>query len=168
MVIYFRLIILLSVLALSACSSDGGVRIPGLYRIDVQQGNVIDQVMIDRLRPGMDKHQVQFILGTPAIADPFHANQWVYFYSMSESGDTRQQRQVRIHFKDEKLAWIDGDVVSTGRIPEDALRQTKTVDVPLREKEGFFKRFLNALPFVGDDEPVQEDIPPAEEPAEQP
>lgn len=168
MLTHFRLTILLSVLALSACSSDGGVRIPGLYRIDIQQGNVIDQVMIDRLRPGMDRHQVQFILGTPAIADPFHANQWIYFYSMSESGDTRQQRQLRVHFTDDKLAWIDGDVVSTGRIPEDALRQTKTVDVPLREREGLFKRFINSLPFVGDDEPQEQVTSPAEEPAEQP
>lgn len=153
MVIQLRLTILISMVALSACSSDGEVRIPGLYRIDIQQGNVIDQLMIDRLKPGMDRNQVQFILGTPAVADPFHADQWEYFYSMSESGDTREQRHLRIHFRDDKLAWIDGDVVSTGRIPTDTLRQTRTVDVPLREEEGWFKRLLNTLPFIGDDIP---------------
>jgi outer membrane protein assembly factor BamE len=151
--IILRLITLLFVLSLAACSSDGGVRIPGLYRIDIQQGNVIDQVMIDRLRPGMDKSQVHFILGTPAIVDPFHTDQWEYLYTMSDSGKTRVQRHLRIHFKDEKLAWIDGDVVATGRPPADALRQSRTVEVPLRDNNGggFFRNLFNAIPFIGDD-----------------
>lgn len=151
-----RLLVLISLLLLTACSSDGEIRIPGLYRIDIQQGNVIDQTMIDKLRPGMDKNQVHFILGTPAVVDPFHTDQWEYIYTMAESGDNREQRHVRIHFKDEKIAYIDGDVISTGRIPGDALRQSRTVEVPLKDEstDGFLSRLYRSLPFTGDDKPA--------------
>lgn len=163
MLIKIRLLVLTVFVALSACSSNGDMKIPGLYRIDIQQGNVIDQVMIDRLKPGMDRNQVQFILGTPAVVDPFHADQWEYFFSKSEGGDTPSQRLIRVHFVEDKLAWIDGDVASTGRVPVDALRQTRTVDVPLREPEGWFERIINSLPLIGDDRPRPPPVRPKEE-----
>ena len=58
---------------LAACSRsfDGGYNVPLLYKIDIQQGNVIEQDMINKLKPGMDKNQVKFIMGTPVIVDPF-------------------------------------------------------------------------------------------------
>lgn len=148
-----RISLLLYAFMLTACSSNGGVKIPGLYRINIQQGNVIDQVMIDKLRPGMNKNQVHFILGTPAVVDPFHTDQWEYIYTMSKNGDTREQRHLRVHFKDEMLAWVDGDVTTTGRTPVDALRQSRTVEVPLRDDNGggFFRNLFNAIPFIGDD-----------------
>ena len=138
-----NLAVILSVLLLGACSS-----IPGLYRIDIQQGNVIDQVMIDKLKPGMDKNQVHFILGTPAVVDPFHSDQWEYLFTSSEGGGNREQRHLRIHFKDEKLAYIDGDITTTNRAPDDTPRQSRTVEVPLDydSGSGFFRRILNKQP----------------------
>jgi outer membrane protein assembly factor BamE len=59
-------------LLLSACSYNGSVNLPGVYRIDIQQGNVLEQPMLDKLKAGMDKNLVEFILGTPALIDPFH------------------------------------------------------------------------------------------------
>ena len=43
-----------------------------IYKLDVQQGNVIDNKMLMRLKPGMTKKQVRFVLGTPLIQDSFH------------------------------------------------------------------------------------------------
>ena len=151
-----RIPIVMLILSLSACSYNGSVNLPGLYRIDIQQGNVMEQYMLDRLRPGMDKNQVEFILGTPAFIDPFHSNQWEYFFSMSEDGDNPAQRHLRIHFVDEKLAYIDGDVVVTNRDLTDPIRQSRTVDVPLysQRNRGIFSRMINAfLPFIGNDQP---------------
>lgn len=155
---------------ISACSYSGSVNLPGLYRIDIQQGNIIDQDMLDRLRPGMDKFQVEFILGTPAIADPFHADQWDYIFSMAEESENRQQRHIRVHFVDDKLAYIDGDVVVSNRVITDALRQSRSVEVPpgSRPDGNIFQRMFNALPFVGEDEPrrarpVETDEEPDEE-----
>lgn len=155
----FTLTVLLSLFLLSACS-----HIPGLYRIDIQQGNVVDQEMLDKLKPGMDKNQVHFILGTPAIIDPFHTEQWDYIFTSAEGGKNREQRHLRIHFKDEKLAYIDGDIITTNRIPDDTPRQSRTVEVPLdyAKGDGFFKRIFNAIPGVGNDEKSTEVAKPAE------
>lgn len=54
------------------------------YRIEVQQGNFVDQDMLDQIRPGMNKDQVQFVLGTPLLVDPFNAQRWDYIYAITE------------------------------------------------------------------------------------
>lgn len=140
-----------------ACSSEGGVKLPGIYRVNIQQGNVIEQQMLDRLEPGMDKYQVQFILGTPAIVDPFHTNQWEYVFTMSEKGDARQQRHIRVYFEDGRLAYVDGDVDVSTRDGTGVGRQARTVEVPLQDEPGFFRKLLNAIPFVGDTNPAGRD-----------
>ena len=53
-----------------------------LYEQDIEQGNVLTPEMIEQVRPGMTRKQVQFILGTPLVADAFHANRWDYYYSL--------------------------------------------------------------------------------------
>ncbi len=153
---YMRTLILLFIIitTANACSYTEDIKLPGLYRVDVQQGNIIDQEMIDRLKPGMEKEQVNFIMGTPAIIDPFHTDQWEYVYSQSENGGTRQQRHIRIYFEDDKLTHIEGDVVTSLRRPAEPIKQSRTVEVPIDDGKdtGFFKRMINAIPFVGDDD----------------
>ena len=61
------LLVSLVITCLSAC---GFVGFPGVYRIDVEQGNILTQETVDQLKPGMSRRQVRFILGTPLIADP--------------------------------------------------------------------------------------------------
>lgn len=143
----------LGLAVLSGCSSEGDRKLPGVYRVDVQQGNIIQQEMLDKLRPGMDRNQVRFIMGTPAIADPFHADRWDYIFTLSRGGRTREQRQVTLHFKDDRLTHVSGDIVPGERKSADELgARAATVDVPLdRNNPGVFSRLFNALPFVGDD-----------------
>lgn len=103
---YPRLLIVLSLfIALSACGS----LTPSFYRLDVRQGNVLEQEQIDRLQPGMTKRQVQNLLGSPAITDPFRQNRWDYIYIFYPSGDSQrgQRRHITLHFEGELLARID-------------------------------------------------------------
>ena len=139
--------------ALAACSSEGGYKLPGVYRIDVQQGNVITQDMMDKLKPGMDKNQVRFVMGTPAIEDPFHTDRWDYLYSISEGGKRRDQLHVALYFKDDKLTHVDGNVVAAANKTRDELKpRPAPVEVELKDHNpGFFSRLFNALPFVGED-----------------
>ena len=139
----------------AGCTGDGTRKLPGVYRIDVQQGNVIEQEMLDKLKPGMVKDQVHFIMGTPTIVDPFRQDRWEYIYTFSKGGKRRQQRHITIYFEDDKLAYLDGSVVQGIRKPpEEYRRERKSVDVPDRtKKEGFFSKIVNVIPFVGDDEP---------------
>ena len=66
--------------------------------------------MLNKLEPGMDKKRVKFIMGTPVIVDPFHNERWEYIYSFQEGGKVREQRHITLHFEDNKLAYISGDI----------------------------------------------------------
>ena len=156
-----------TLITLAACSAEGTRKLPGVYRMDIQQGNVIEQEMLDNLKPGMAKGQVHFIMGTPTIVDPFHNDRWEYIYTYSKGGNRRQQRHITIYFEEDKLAYLDGGVVTGIRKPpEEYRKQRKTVDVPLRrEKKGFFSKLINVLPFVGDDVPKAQKTTPEEEAA---
>ena len=95
---------LVSLLALAGCS------FPGVYKIDIQQGNVVTQDMIDQLKPGMTRRQVRFIMGNPLITDTFHANRWDYLYSIQPGGRQRYQERVSLVFgSDDQLIGLAGD-----------------------------------------------------------
>uniref|UniRef100_UPI00333FCECC outer membrane protein assembly factor BamE n=1 Tax=Pseudomonas sp. TaxID=306 RepID=UPI00333FCECC len=91
-------------LALAGCS------FPGVYKIDIQQGNVVTQDMIDQLKPGMTRRQVRFIMGNPLITDTFHASRWDYLYSIQPGGRQRYQERVSLMFgSDDQLIGLAGD-----------------------------------------------------------
>jgi outer membrane protein assembly factor BamE len=100
---------LMAVLGLSACSS---ILDAMAHKIDVQQGNIITQDMVNELRPGMDPGQVRSILGTPLLADPFHPERWDYVYSMKRPGHKPEERHITVLFQNDRLARIEGDVRS--------------------------------------------------------
>ena len=72
--------------ALVGCGSNFGF--PGVYRINVEQGNVVNEEMVEKLRPGLNKRQVRYIMGTPLIEDSFHDDRWDYRYLL-RNGTTR-------------------------------------------------------------------------------
>lgn len=92
--------VLLMLGTLNACSA---LKFPGVYRITIQQGNVITQDMIDQLKPGMTKRQVRFVLGTPLIDDPFAANRWDYYYSYTNPRAKTVNHSVTVYFDDDAL-----------------------------------------------------------------
>ena len=51
-----------------------------VYRLDVQQGNLLDQTDIEAIQPGMTRSQVRYLLGTPVAVDPFRTDRWDYMY----------------------------------------------------------------------------------------
>ncbi|CAG0983515.1 MAG: outer membrane protein assembly factor BamE [Rhodocyclales bacterium] len=108
-------------LPLTACSN---VQVPDVataitpYRIDIRQGNYITQEMVAQLKPGMTRDQVRFILGTPLVADIFHAERWDYIYRFKPGRGEVQQRRFTVFFADHKLVRVAGDVV--GAEPGDA------------------------------------------------
>ena len=166
-----RFLLLSVAFFLVACTHEGTFKLPGVYRIDIQQGSIIDSEMLSRLKPGMDKNQVHFIMGTPPLVDPFHTNRWEYIYTFSIGGRQREQRHITLHFKDDKLAYIDGDVVPGLERPEEITNKpAQVVDVPLRKykRRGFFSKLVDKLPFTGDgdEEPEIQEKAQNQEPAE--
>ncbi|MHB8354790.1 MAG: outer membrane protein assembly factor BamE, partial [Burkholderiales bacterium] len=81
------------------------------YTLDIQQGVVIDGEMIGRLKTGMTRTQVGYVLGTPLLADPFHANRWDYVFYTRKQGKLSQPRDLTVFFKDDKLERFEADYV---------------------------------------------------------
>ncbi len=102
--------LMLTSLPLAGLLALAGCTIPGVYKIDIQQGNVVTQDMIDQLRPGMTRRQVRFVMGSPLITDTFHPNRWDYLYAIKPGGGTRLQEQVTLLFnRDDQLVGLSGD-----------------------------------------------------------
>jgi len=133
------------------------------YKIDIQQGNVITQEMLSKLKAGMTPAQVKFVLGSPLVVDPFRANRWDYVSTFQSQGKAVERRRVTIIFADEKLASIEGDVFVAGsdkaaqatqkQAAENAAVDAKKTDPANKEaaneapQPGFFSRILNKLGF---------------------
>ncbi len=105
--------ILLAFVLLAGCAMPTIPVLPALtpYKMDIQQGNVVTQEMIAKLQPGMTRSQVRFALGTPLVADLFHADRWDYIFLYQKAGVVIEQRRIVVIFKDDKLVRIEGDVV---------------------------------------------------------
>lgn len=88
--------------SLSACSS-------WVYRIDIPQGNFLEQKDIDKLRVAMTKEQVRYVLGSPVADNPFDNDTWHYFYALKGGRGTNFEKQLIVEFKDDKLQDIKGD-----------------------------------------------------------
>lgn len=97
---------LMILLVLGGCSS---FRFPGVYRLDVQQGNLVTQDKLDQLQPGMTRAQVRYILGTPLLVDTFHQDRWEYLYSMQKGGQERSQERLTVYFDNDRLAGFSGN-----------------------------------------------------------
>ncbi len=83
------------------------------YKIDIQQGIVVTQEMADQLKPGMTRDQVKFVLGTPILADPFHANRWDYPFRFQPGRGRIEERRFTVYFENDRLARFEGDPLPT-------------------------------------------------------
>lgn len=106
-----RVLLLGSVTWLAGCSLTSSAF--NAYKIDVPQGNVVSQEMVAKLKVGMSRSQVRFVLGTPLITDMFHPNRWDYVYQYRQAGQLTEKRHVTL--------WFEGDVLQ--RVEDDAAAQ---------------------------------------------
>lgn len=109
--------ILVAALTLPLCLVGCGnfTLFPGVHRIEIQQGNIIEQEMVDQLKPGMTKAQVRFVLGTPLIADSFDQDRWDYHYSKKDRTGKTVTEKFSVYFEDEKLESFEGNIAPTGQ-----------------------------------------------------
>ncbi len=91
------LLISLTIVCLCACS------FPGVYKINVEQGNIVTQEMVDQLKPGMNRRQVRFILGTPLVEDTFNQNRWDYLYVKRNGEKVLSESRLTVEFEGDAL-----------------------------------------------------------------
>jgi outer membrane protein assembly factor BamE len=88
-------------LLLSAC----------VYRIDIQQGNLLEEDAIEQVQVGMTRSQVQFLLGTPMVSDSFHRDRWDYAYFLKR-GRSRDidRRWLVVYFEGDRVVRLNRDL----------------------------------------------------------
>ncbi len=102
----YQLIFLLGFAATSVGCADW------IYRIDVPQGNFLDERDVKKLRIGMTKEQVVYVLGRPVVQDSFDHDTWYYVYDMKRGMEKRGkdfQKRLIIDFEQDKVASVEGD-----------------------------------------------------------
>jgi outer membrane protein assembly factor BamE len=79
-----------------------------VYRINIQQGNFLDQAAVEQVKPGMTRSQVRYLLGTPMVADPFEKERWDYIYYLKKGRSSHvDSRRVTVYFEGDKVAKLD-------------------------------------------------------------
>ncbi len=132
------LLALLACVGVSACSG----KIPGAYRIPIQQGNVVTVEVLRELELGMNKRKVRFILGTPLVIDAFHLDRWDYFYSYEPGSGDRVQQRVSLFFEGDRLARIDADINSQIDFHTVTAASENVLIVPPKKNDGFFAALM--------------------------
>lgn len=82
-----------------------------VYRIDIQQGNVVEQEDVEQVEVGMTRSQVQFLLGTPMVSDTFHENRWdyTYYFRQGRSRDI-QRRWFIVYFEEDRVVRLEHEI----------------------------------------------------------
>jgi len=112
------------------------------YRVEIQQGNVISAEQIEKITPGTPRNEVRFILGTPLIEDPFHAERWDYYYSLDPSkGEAVTQYRLSV--------WFENDLVVRTVVEGAGLPGAIEPDFE-EDSPGFFSRLWDKVTPSGD------------------
>ena len=136
-------------------SSDNFLGVITPYRVEVVQGNVITSEQAAVAKPGLTRAQVRDVLGSPLLADPFHADRWDYVFTIRRQGAESQLRRVVVLFKNDVLASID----TGGELPSERAF-VAAIDT--------FKTSRNAPPLTLTDEQIKALPAPVRPPAEDP
>lgn len=100
-----KLAALLLVTALAGCS------FPGVYKINVQQGNILSEETLDNLSPGMSRAQVQSRLGTPLVKSPIDQTRDYYIYTFQEAGGDIREQKVIVYYDTDGYSHYEADLL---------------------------------------------------------
>ncbi len=121
--------------------------LPFVYKMTVQQGNILTAETLAELKTGMTKRQVNFLLGTPLLSDFFHQDRWDYIYTIRRGHHPIEKHYLTLHFQNDVLIKIAGDVKPNAQ-STDARETPKSTIVTVPDYEtqpGALTRGLKAL-----------------------
>lgn len=84
-----------------------------LYRMPVQQGNLLDATQVEQLETGMTRSQVLYVLGTPMVPPGFNDERWDYYHYINSGRGFEDTRRLTVWFKDDKVERIVDDARPT-------------------------------------------------------
>jgi len=78
-----------------------------LYRMPVQQGNMLDESQVSQLQTGMTRSQVLYLLGTPMIPDGFNNQRWDYYHYFNSGRGDQGTRRLTVWFSNDAVSRIE-------------------------------------------------------------
>jgi len=115
---FTRLLIIASLIGALVLATGGCTRLRNFslkpYRINIQQGNYLEEDDVDQVQPGMTRSQVRFLLGTPMVEDLFNDERWdyVYYLKLGRSGKVFRRHFV-VYFEGDQAIRIERDLGNT-------------------------------------------------------
>lgn len=96
-----------ALLALLAAATAGcGI----LYKQPIYQGSLLEKAQVEQLQAGMSKQQVEALIGSPSIADPFHHDRWDYTAThRTDRRGTTEVKNLTLWFENDALARWEGE-----------------------------------------------------------
>lgn len=102
-----RLIPIIALAAATSLTACSHYKFPWVYRIDVEQGNIVDDDKLAQLQVGMTQNQVRYLLGSPMVQDTFDNSRWDYYYSFRTGKGKFDRKRLTLRFDGNVLASID-------------------------------------------------------------
>ena len=116
-----RILLIFTAVSMAGCST---WHFPGVFRINIAQGNLITKDMVEKLRVGMTPRQVRYVMGSPMIHDPFHPDRWDYLYYLKTGKGIVLRNHLVLYFKDDRLARVDkSEYENPDQLREDLFKQ---------------------------------------------
>ncbi|MEC9284951.1 MAG: outer membrane protein assembly factor BamE [Pseudomonadota bacterium] len=111
----------LLVCAIVGCS----ISIPRVHKVAVQQGNILNQSMVDKLKPGMTRTQVAYVMGRPVIINTFDPDRWDYVFTIEVPGQFNETTRMSLFFENDVLTHFTGDMAPAAAKTGDATTDTE-------------------------------------------
>ena len=91
-----------------------------VYRMAVQQGNLLDARQVVQVKEGMTRAQIRFLLGTPMLPDAFNRDRWDYLYTLNlGDGSAATRQRLTVYFENDKVSRIENAGAPT-ELPADS------------------------------------------------
>lgn len=94
-------LLMAATLALTQCMSYD------FARRTAQQGNLLPQTKIERLRIGMNKDDVAILMGTSLLSPSFNNDRWDYAYTWRRGNNASEAHHIALYFKNNTLVKIE-------------------------------------------------------------
>ncbi|MDF1764055.1 MAG: outer membrane protein assembly factor BamE [Oleibacter sp.] len=94
-----------------------GCAFPGVYKLNIQQGNIVKPDMLAQLEPGMTSNQVIYVMGNPVLNDPFTDRSWDYIYTLEQRDKITKRYHITLFFDEQ-----GGYTHYTGELPVEDIK----------------------------------------------
>jgi len=100
-----KLIALILTLFLSGCA------FPGVYKINVQQGNIVTNKELNALTEGMPRSQVHAVMGTPLMLNPVDTSREYYVYTFQRAGGDIEEQRIIVYYDDDRFSHYEAQLL---------------------------------------------------------